>query len=102
MSKPNTLRAKQYIEKGLWNIAKPEWFFRAFGSNDPQTKLIDFTPNDMIFATDALKSKFDTEITGDDDVLETTPLLDQNSNVRNFICSIMMTNDDNWEYFKFF
>lgn len=41
-----------------YNIAKSEWLTRALGSTEPLERLIEFTRDDMICATDDLERRF--------------------------------------------
>lgn len=68
-----TARVEDFIKKGLYNIASPQWLVRALGSDKPLTKLIKFTPSDMVFATPTLKEQFDMEMDMCDEV-DTPPL----------------------------
>ncbi|XP_031627272.1 DNA ligase 4 [Contarinia nasturtii] len=69
-----TAKAKPLIKLKRYNIAKPKWLVRALGSDQPLIKLIDFTPDDMVYATEALQRKF--EEMEEDDEMETAPLVD--------------------------
>lgn len=59
---PKMLQVSQWIASKMYNIAKPDWLYRALGSNKPIEKLIKFTRDDMLFATDSLKQKFDEDL----------------------------------------
>lgn len=52
-------RIAGFIKEKKYNIAKPEWLERALGSDKPLTHLIDFTRDDMLFATESLAQQFD-------------------------------------------
>lgn len=58
---PKMLRVDMIIKENKYNVAKPEWLKRALGSDQPLTKLIEFTPDDMLFANDQLIHQFDAD-----------------------------------------
>lgn len=58
---PRMLRVEMIIKENKYNVAKSEWLKRALGCDQPLTKLIELTPDDMLFATDTLKQQFDED-----------------------------------------
>lgn len=46
------------INSGKHNIVWSKWVEKALGEDKPLTKLLRFTPSDMIFATPALVEEF--------------------------------------------
>lgn len=67
VANPKTLNAKKFINAKIYNVAKPQWLVRALGSDEPLTKLIQFKPDDMFFATETLKAQFAEEVDEYDD-----------------------------------
>lgn len=58
---PNMFRVKLIIKENKYNVAKSDWLKRALGSDEPLVKLLEFTPDDMLFATEELKQRFEAD-----------------------------------------
>lgn len=50
-----------FIKSKKYNIATSDWLKRALGSDQPLTDLLEFTRNDMLFATEHLQQQFDAD-----------------------------------------
>lgn len=98
------------IDKKCHNVAKPEWLVRALGSDKPLTELIQFTPDDMIFATNALQEQFVAESDMDNDSETSSLIVHQNLsqshdqedlNVRSIFCFHFQIKESKQNSYKF-
>lgn len=58
----HVLNVATIIAKKRFNVVKPQWVERAFGSGQPLTKLIEFTHEDMLYTNEPTKRKFQDQM----------------------------------------